>query len=133
MLNTVIINAVPMGTGASIGFLINPVKTTLQATTSTLKTNVQITLGSTSGGNQSSKLKVWHAVSPNSYASALIGALALAQDAEYVEIRLDQSGTAIIERSTDVLLTTAGYHYCWVEMPTLTTNATLLVTLMELP
>lgn len=132
MTTTAILSAVSAGTSTNIGDRFNPVETALQATTTAVLISVQITRGASM--NENRKIRVRHAVSPNNYASALIGALALAQASEYVDVEISgQHGTLISERASDVLVTAAGYHYCWVEMPKLPVACTITVNLQELP
>lgn len=133
MTTTSIITAQSIGTSTNVGPLIGPVKTTLQAATTAIIISVQLTLGATGGNSAGSMLKVWHAVSPISYSTATIGALALAQGAEYVLVKLDALASLVIERSSDVLVTAAGYHYCWIEAPVLVQAATVTVNLQEIP
>lgn len=133
MTTTAILSGVSLGTSTNIGQFFNPVKTALQAATTTVKLSSQLTLGAASGANASSRVKVWQAVSPISYGSALLGAQALFQGATYSLIRLDALATNTIEIPSELLVTAAGYHYCWVEAPTLTVAATLTVNLLEIP
>lgn len=131
MTNTTIISAVSGGTSTNVGPWFNPVKTTLQAATTALKINARVTLGAS--GSSGSKIKIWHACSPVSYGTALIGAQALIQGAEYVILEQKADGSLDIERPSDILVTGAGYHYCWIEMPTLVVAAAINVYLQELP
>lgn len=133
MTTTAIINGVSVGTGSSIGQFLNPVKTTLQAATTTVKLSAQLTLGAAAGANASSRVRIWQAVSPISYSTALLGAQSLFQGAIYTALRLDALATNVIEMPSDLLVTAAGYHYCWIEMPTLVVAATIIVNLQELP
>ena len=131
MTNTTVISGVSAGTSTNIGTWFNPVKTTLQAATTCVKINARVTLGAS--GASGSKIRVRHAVSTVSYSSALVGAQALVQGSEYVELEQRADGSLDIERPSDTLVTGSGYHYCWVEMPTLPTAATINVYLQELP
>jgi hypothetical protein len=62
-----------------------------------------------------------------------VGAQALIQGSEYVDLNVKAGSSTDIERSSDILVTGAGYHYIWVEMPTLLTACTLNAYLQELP
>lgn len=128
-----IMNAVSCGTGTDIGDTFNPTKTALEATTTALKISCKLSLASGGGANFSSKIRIYHATSQISYTSALAGALALKPGAEYVELNLAQSASADMERASDLLITAAGYHYCWVLMPILPTAGALTVNLEQLP
>ena len=132
MTSTAIISAVSIGTGSNQGMVFNPVKTTLQAATTTVKIAARITFGDGSV-RPSSNIRVRHAVSPTSYTDAATGAHALKQDGNGVEIPHAPNGGLDIERSSEVLITGAGYHYCWLEVPLLPIAATITVTLIELP
>lgn len=133
MTTTAIINGASVGTGSNIGSFVSPTETALQAATTALKISAQITLGVLTDGNNSSVIKVWHAWSPINYPSAIAGVQALAQGAEYVQIRLNSNLSGVLEKGSELLITAGGYHYCWIEMPKLTTAATIIVNLIELP
>ena len=134
MTTTSIITSQSIGTGSNIGPFIAPVKTTLNANTTAALISVSLTLGDTSA-SVSSKLRVWCAVSPVSYSTATVGAYALKSGAQWVELNLDPKGlpTLVLERASMVDITAAGYHYCWIEAPTLPVAATVTVNLLELP
>jgi len=131
MTNTTVISNASGGTSTNVGPWFSVTKTTLQSTTTCVKINARVTLGAS--GASGSKIRVRHAVSTVSYTSALVGAQALIQGSEYVDLEQRADGSLDIERSSDVLVTGAGYHYCWVEMPTLASAATINVYLQELP
>jgi len=131
MTNTTVISAVSAGTSTNVGPWFSPIKTTLQATTTALKVNCRVTLGVSS--DTGSAIRFRHAVSTVSYSSALVGAQALIQGSEYIDLNVKAGSSVDIERSSDILVTGAGYHYIWVEMPTLLTACTLNVYLQELP
>ena len=131
MTTTNVIASVSGGTSTNVGAWFSPIKTTLQVTTTAVKLNCRVTLGAT--GATGSKIRFRHAVSQVSYSSALIGAQALIQGSEFVELEQRADGSLDIERGSEVLVTGAGYHYCWVEMPTLPVAASLNAYLQELP
>lgn len=122
------------GTSTNIGDFLSPVKTTLQSSTTAAMIAVRVTLTNV-GANASSRLFVWCAVSPINYSTALAGCQALKGSAQYVEMLLDPKGipTVDLDRSSDVDITAGGYHYCWLEAPTLLFAATATVNLQELP
>lgn len=134
MTTTTIINAQSFGTSTNVGNFLSPIKTTLQATTSAALIAVRVTLANQSA-NRTARLRVWCAVSPISYSTALIGCQALQGGAQYVEMVLDGKGvpTSDLDRSSMVDITAAGYHYCWLEAPTITDAGTCTVNLQELP
>lgn len=133
MTSTTIFNAVACGTGANQGNLFNPVKTTLQAGTTTVKIAVKMVFGAGTPLLPTSVIRVRHAVSPTSYTDATVGALALRGGAEGVDIPMNPQQSLTLEVSSEVLVTAAGYHYCWAEMPGTTVAAALTVILQELP
>lgn len=132
MTNTTVISAVSGGTTTNTtGSWYSPIKTTLQAATTAVKLNCRVTLGAT--GATGSKIRFRQAVSTVSYATALAGAQALIQGSEYVDLEQRADGSLDIERGSGILVTGSGYHYCWVEMPTLPVAAVLNAYLQELP
>ena len=132
MTTTTILSAVSFGTGSNTGNFFNPVKTTLQSATTAVLIAVQLTRGR--GNVQlNNRIIVRHAVSPTSYSTAAIGAQVLQLAGNYVELPFLTSTDLSLERSSDVLVTAAGYHYCWVEAPNLTEAATITVKLQEIP
>ena len=131
MTNTTVISAVSAGTSTNVGPWFSPIKTTLQAATTAVKLSCRVTLGVSS--DSGSKIRFWQAVSTVSYSTALAGAQALISGAEYVDLLVKSGSSVDIERGSGVLVTGAGYHYCWVEMPTLSTACTLNAYLQELP
>ena len=132
MTTTTILSAVSFGTSTNTGNFFNPVKTTLQSATTAVLIAVQLTRGS--GNVQlNNRIIVRHAVSPTSYSTAAIGAQVLQLAGNYVELPFLTSTDLSLERSSDVLVTAAGYHYCWVEAPNLTEAATITVKLQEIP
>ena len=134
MTTTTIITSQSFGTGSNVGPFLSPVKTALNAATTATVISASVTLGDTAG-IKSSKVKVWCAVSPINYSSALVGAYALKSGAQWVELNLDPAGlpTLTMERASMADITASGYHYCWIEAPTLPTAATCTVNLQELP
>lgn len=132
MTSTTILSAVSFGTSTNKGMFFNPVKTTLQAGTTALFIACRLIRGS-ANVQQNSSMRIRHAVSPTSYATAADGADALRLASEYVELPFRGGIQLSLERSSDLLITAAGYHYCWVETVDLTEAATITVTLHELP
>lgn len=134
MTTTTIINAQSVGTGSNVGDFVSPVKVALDTNTTAALISVSVTLGNVAA-NTSSRLKVWCAVSPVNYATAAAGAYALKSGAQWVEMNLDPKSipTLTLERASMVDITASGYHYCWIESPTLPVAATVTVRLQELP
>lgn len=130
---TNIVSSVSAGTGSNIGGFFNPVKTALQAATTTLKCNFRATFTTLPGANASAVLRLWQAVSTVSYGSATLGAQALVQGGLYTDIKLAYLASTDAEVPSDLLITGAGYHYCWFDMPTLTVACSLNVYLQEFP
>lgn len=131
MTTTTILSAVSAGTSTNVGDKFNPVVTALQAATTAVLVSVQVTL--TTLADVTAKIRVRQAVSPNSHTAA-VGPQVMQQASEYVDLfLLSGTNSFLLERSSGILVTAAGYHYCWVEMPKLTAACTLTVKLQEIP
>jgi len=133
---TTVINAQSFGTSTNIGPFFAAAKTTLAAATSSVFIAAAATVPD-AAVNRSTVLRVWHAVSPNSYGTALAGAHALAQTASYIDVTLDPCSkpTLVLERVSSTLPAAGSstYHYVWLEAPTLVAAATVTVKLCESP
>lgn len=133
MTTTAIISAVSCGTGANTGPLFNPVKTTLQVTTTTVKIAAKIVFVAGTTFRPNVMIRILHAVSPTSYGDATLGLLALRVGAAAIEIPVNPTQSLTHEVSSEVLITAAGYHYCWLDMPNLEVAGAITVNLLELP
>lgn len=131
MTTTAIISAIALGTGSNVGDFINPTKTTLQATTTTVQIVASVTRG-VSMGPEGVRVRVYYAASPISYSSALVGAQAVASSARFIDVFM-KSDRPTSEFTSDLAITAAGYFYCWVQMPTLPVTAAVTVNLEEMP
>lgn len=135
MTTTTIMSAVSCGTGSNIGMFFNATKTTLQTTTTLTLSSFQVTTVP-ANINPNAVVVLCEAVSPNSYATAAAGALALSGAAVRTPISLSDSSAFVRELPTDSQLTAGGgpaYHYAWLEVPTVPTALTVTVKLQELP
>lgn len=123
MTTSQIIAAFPCGTASVSGNFLCPVKYWLQPNTKsvlfTLKTSF-----SDSSNNRSSTIKLWFAVSPTNYSTALDGCHALRQNAHFIE--LTPTGRPLIqERTSRPEDITFGWVYAWLEVPTLSAVTTV--------
>ncbi len=131
MTTTTIVSAVALGTSTNVGDFVQPTKTTLQDTTTTVQIVVSITRG-VSIPVEGTLVRVYYSCSPVSYSSALVGAQATAQGSRFVDVIL-KTDRPTAEVTSELLVTAAGYFYCWLTMPRLAVTAAVTVNLEELP
>lgn len=135
MTTTTIMSAVSCGTSTNVGDFFNATKTTLQTTTTLTFSSFQVTSAAANVKGRP-EVVLCEAVSPNSYATAAAGALALSMDATRTVISLSNSTVRVFEKTGDSILACGGgtaYHYAWLECPTVVTALAVTVKLQELP
>ena len=132
MTSTVIMSAVACGTSTNVGDIFGAVKTTLQATTTLVYSNILVTT-TPLNANLGAEIILWQAVSPTSYSSAADGALALQATAKATIVNLKKPSLLTVEMVSDHLLACgAVYHYAWLSVPKVTDAFAVTTTLQEL-
>jgi len=125
---TVLMNAVAVGGTGSQGS--NATKTTLQAASTVVGLNAQLTNGAGVMPNLSEPVKVYILVSSVSVTAAE----AMAQgghSAKCLEIRSDERPSGIRLETSELIPAVGGYVYTWVEEPKMPVAGTLTLNLVE--
>lgn len=130
MTTTTSISGQSFGTSTNIGEGKFPQKVTIQATTTSFVIEGRITNGA--AGYVKQDVRVWYASSGFSVTAA-VGSVALRPTARYVDIPMGQAAAQVTIRSSLLEPVAGSYIYLWVDLPTLTTAATLDVNVTELP
>jgi len=137
MTNTTILNGVALGTTAEL-YNASPTKTVLQAGTTAVILNAQITNGNNTNNStgipgQSDMVDIRYAICPFILTADALLPSKIKNTAGRLEIHVDRSSGGVVIDNTGLIANNGGNLYTWFNSPALSAGAAITLTSVELP